>query len=462
MKEKKYDVEELLAKAKKPAMLAPEYHRFYQGKLQVMPKCAIRNLHDFDIWYTPGVAEPCKLINKNPEDAYEYTNKWNYVAVVSDGSRVLGLGNIGPSAGLPVMEGKSILFKYFGGVDAFPVVTSAHDPEEMLTFLKWIEPTFGGINLEDIEKPKCFYILEEARKRLEIPVWHDDQQGTATVVLAGLINALKIVGKKIDEVLIAMIGAGAANIKAADVLELAGAKPGNIIMVDSKGILTSDRADAIIEKENNPWKAKWAEKSNAENRVGGIQEALKDADVVIAMSKPGPGVIKKEWVAQMADNAIVFACANPVPEIWPWEAKEAGAKIVATGRSDFPNQVNNSLGFPAIFRGVLDVRAKTVTDEMCVAAATALAEFAEEKGIHEDYIIPTMEEWEVYPREAVACALQSIKQGVARIKPSKEELWERAVKIISEARKAVEILMKENLIKPPPPEEDILTTYKPK
>ncbi len=460
--EKKYNVEELLAKAKKPAMLAPAYHKFYQGKVQVMPKCAVRTLHDFDIWYTPGVAEPCRIINKNTEEVFEYTNRWNYVAVVSDGSRVLGLGNIGPEAGLPVMEGKALIFKYLGGVDAFPLVTKAHDPDDIIKLLEWIEPNFGGINLEDIEKPKCFYILEEARKRLEIPVWHDDQQGTATVVLAGLINALKIVGKKLDEVLIAMIGAGAANIKIADVLELAGAKSGNIIFVDSKGILTKDRVEQILEKEKNPWKAKWAEKSNAENRTGGIPEAMKDADVVIAMSRPGPGVIKKEWVAQMANDAIVFACANPVPEIWPWEAKEAGARIVATGRSDFPNQVNNSLGFPAIFRGVLDVRAKTVTDEMCVAAAKAIADFAEEKGIHEEYIVPTMEEWEVYPREAVACALQSIKQGVARIKPSKQELWERAVKIITEARKSLEALMNAGLIKSPPPEEEILSTYKPK
>jgi len=462
MNEKKPTVEELLEKAKKPAKLAPPYHRFYQGKLQVMPKCAIRTLHDFDIWYTPGVAEPCKIIKDDPEASFEYTNRWNYAAVVSDGSRVLGLGNIGGLAGLPVMEGKAILFKYLGGVDAFPLVTKTQDPEELLKFLEWIEPTFGAINLEDISKPKCFYILEEARKRLEIPVWHDDQQGTATVVLAGLINALKIVGKKLSEVLIAMIGAGAANIKIGDVLVLAGAKPGNLIYVDSKGILTQDRVEQILEKEKDRWKAAWAEKSNAEGRTGGIPEAMKDADVVIAMSRPGPGVIKKEWVASMADDAIVFACANPIPEIWPWEAKEAGARIVATGRSDFPNQVNNSLGFPAIFRGVLDVRAKTVTDEMCVAAANALAEFAEEKGIHEEYIVPTMEEWEVYPREAVACALQSIKQGVARIKPSKQELWERAVKIIKEARESLQALMNAGLIKPPPPEEEILTTYKPK
>ncbi|RLE51620.1 MAG: malate dehydrogenase [Candidatus Methanomethylicota archaeon] len=451
-------VEELLKKAEKPSKLAPVYHKFYEGKMQVMPRCAVTSLDDFAIWYTPGVAKPCKLIQEDPDmRSFEYTSRWNYVAVVSDGTRVLGLGNIGPEAAMPVMEGKALLFKYLGGVDAFPLCIRTTDPDEIITFLKWIEPTFGGINLEDIAKPKCFYVLEKAREELNIPVWHDDQQGTATVVLAGVINALKLVGKKLSEVKIAMIGAGAANIKCADVLELAGAKPGNIIMVDSKGILTPNRKD-ILEKEKNPWKWKWAVKSNAEGKTGGIPEALEGADVCVAMSRPGPGVIKPEWIRKMADNAIVFACANPIPEIWPWEAKDAGAKIVGTGRSDFPNQVNNSLGFPGIFRGVLDVRARTITDEMCVAAAKAIAEYAEEKGLHEDYILPTMADWEVYPREAVACALKSIEQGVARIKPSRQELWERAVKIISEARKSLEVLMKAGLIKPPPPEEEILST----
>ena len=453
-------VKELLEKASRPAKLAPAYHRFYNGKLQTMPKCAVRNMHDFDIWYTPGVAEPCRKIEKNKDLSFEYTGRWNFVAVVSDGSRILGLGNIGPEAGLPVMEGKSILFKYLGGVDAFPLVVNAHDPDNILQFLEWIEPTFGGVNLEDISKPKCFYILEEARKRLNIPVWHDDQQGTATVTLAGLINALKLVGKKIDEVKMALVGVGAANTKIAEALMIAGAKPEHMLLVDSKGILSEKRTD-IAEAEKNPWKWKLAKTTNPDMVEGGIPEALKDADVLIAVSKSGPGVIKKEWIKDMADDAIVFAMANPIPEIWPWEAKEAGAKIVATGRADFPNQVNNSLGFPGIFRGVLDVKAKTVTDEMCVAAANALAEFAEEKGISEEYIIPTMDDWEVYPREAVAAALQSIKQGVARVKPSKEELWEKAVSIISTAREALQVFMKNNLIKPPPSEEEVLSTYKP-
>jgi len=452
----KVTVEELLAKAKKPAKLAPAYHLFYEGKLQVMPKCAIRTPYDFAIWYTPGVAQPCKEIKEKPELVFQHTNRWNYVAVVSDGTRVLGLGNIGPEAGLPVMEGKALLFKYLGGVDAFPLCLSTTNPDEIITACKWIEPTFGGINLEDIEKPKCFYVLDKAREQLNIPVWHDDQQGTATVILAGLINALKVVGKKMDEALISIIGVGAANTRTAIALMRAGVKPRNIIMVDSKGILHPNRKDLEAEKKENPWKWDFCLKTNAEGRTGNMAEALKDVDVCIAASTPGPGTIKKEWVAQMATNSIVFACANPIPEIWPWEAKEAGAKIVATGRSDFENQINNSLGFPAIFRGVLDVKAKTVTDDMCIAAAMELAKFAEERGIHEGDIVPRMEEWEVFPREAVACALESIREGVARVKLSRQELYDRAVAIIKNARDSVEVLMKHGLIPPPPPEEKVL------
>ncbi|MEM3615293.1 MAG: NADP-dependent malic enzyme [Candidatus Methanomethylicia archaeon] len=437
--------------------MAPHLHKFYEGKLQVMSKVPVRTLDDFSIWYTPGVAAVCRKVMENPDlNSFEYTNRWNYVAVVSDGTRVLGLGNIGPEAAMPVMEGKAVLFKYLGGVDAFPLCVNTKDPDKLIEFLKLIEPTFGGINLEDIEKPKCFYVLEKARGKLQIPVWHDDQQGTATVIVAAVMNALKVAGKRIGEAKIVLVGAGAANIKTADVLELSGAKPGNIILVDSKGILNSNRRD-IIDVEKDPWKWKWALKSNSEGLSGGIPEALKGADVCVAASRPGPGVIKKEWIRGMADNAIVLACANPIPEIWPWEAKEGGAKIVGTGRSDFPNQVNNSLGFPAIFRGVLDVKARTVTDEMCVAAAEALAKYAERKGIHEEYILPTMDEWEVYVEEAVACALKSIEQGVARVKLSRGELWERAAKIIGEARSSLEALWKAGLIRPPPSEEEILS-----
>jgi malate dehydrogenase (oxaloacetate-decarboxylating) len=449
---KKLTIEELLAKAKKPARLAMDYHPFYEGKVQVMPKCAIRGPYDFAIWYTPGVAAPCRAIKENPELVFTHTNRWNYVAVISDGTRVLGLGDIGPEAGLPVMEGKALLFKYLGGVDAFPICLATKDPDDIVTACRWLEPTFGGINLEDIAKPKCFYVLDEAREQLKIPVWHDDQQGTATVILAGLINALKLTGKKMSEARITMIGVGSANTRTAIVLRRAGVKPGNILMVDSKGILHPNRTDIEAEKEENPWKWDFCLKTNAEARTGDAAEALKGADVCIAASKPGPGTIKKEWITKMATGSVVFACANPIPEIWPWEAKEAGAKIVATGRSDFENQINNSLGFPAIFRGVLDVKAKTVTDDMCIAAGRELAKFAEERGIHEGDIVPRMDEWEVFPREAVACALQSIKEGVARVKLSRQELWDRAASIIKNVRESTSLLMKEGLI-PPPPEE---------
>jgi malate dehydrogenase (oxaloacetate-decarboxylating) len=456
--EKQVTVEELLEKAKRPSKLALAYHPFYEGKVQVMPKCAIRSPADFAIWYTPGVAASCRKIKDDPDQSWTQTNRANYVAVVSDGTRVLGLGNIGPEAAMPVMEGKALLFKYLGGVDAFPICLNTKDPDEIVRACELIQPTFGGINLEDIEKPKCFYVLDQAREKLDIPVWHDDQQGTATVILAGLMNALKIVGKKPHETLVTLVGVGSANTRTAYVLFRAGFKADNVILVDSQGILYPERPDLEKTKETNPWKYELAKKTNAEDRRGSLEDAFKDVDVVVAASKPGPGTIKKEWIAQMASRSIVFACANPIPEIWPWEAKEAGALIVGTGRSDFPNQINNSLGFPAIFRGVLDVKATTVTDDMCVAAANELARFAEERGINENDIAPRMEEWEVFPREAVACALQSIKEGVARVKLSKQELWDRAVTIIKNARSSTQLLMKDGLIKPPPREEDVLTT----
>ena len=447
-------VEELLAKAKKPAQLSSPMHRFYEGKMQVIPKCAIRSVDDFAIWYTPGVATPCREIQANPDKSFELTNRWNYVAVVSDGTRVLGLGDIGPEAALPVMEGKALLFKYLGGVDAFPICLRTKDPDEIVSICKALEPSFGGINLEDIEKPKCFHVLEKTREQLNIPVWHDDQQGTATVILAGLINAFKLVGKKPKESLITLVGSGAANIRTAYVLMRWGVKPGNIILADSKGVIHKGRSD--ITKEEDPWKYDITQKTNGEGRTGDIAEAFKGVDAVVAASKPGPNTIKKEWIKTMAQDAIVFACANPIPEIWPWDAQDAGARIVATGRSDFPNQVNNSLGFPGIFRGVLDVKAKTVTDDMCIAAAQELADYAEERGITERDILPRMDEWEVFPREAVACALKSIEQGVARVKPSRQELYERASAIIQNARQSTELLMKHGLIKQPPSEQELL------
>jgi len=444
--------EELLAKARKPAQDAMKLHPFYRGKMQTMAKCAVRDFNDFAIWYTPGVAEPCRAIKANPEKVYEYTNKWNTVAVVSDGTRVLGLGDIGPEAGMPVMEGKALLFKYLGGVDAVPICLDTKDPDEIIQAVKWLQPSFGGINLEDISNPKCFYILDTLRKEMTIPVWHDDQQGTAAVTLAGLINALKIVGKKKEEVSITLVGVGAANVAIARVLFADGFKPENTIFVDSKGILHSNRTDLEQKQVQNPYKWDLCQRTNPEKRTGGIAEALRGADVCISLSKSGPDTIKPEWMKAMAKDAIAFICANPIPEIWPWEAKEAGVKIVATGRSDFPNQVNNSIGFPGIFRGTLDVKAKTITDEMCIAAAYELAKCAEDRGISEDNIIPTMGEWEVFIREAVAVGMKAIEQGVARETPSVEELTKQAEKMIKESREATALLMKSGLI-PPVPQE---------
>jgi len=444
---KKLNVKELLAKAEKPSRDAMKMHPFYQGKIEVVPKCVIRNFQDFGIWYTPGVAKPCLAIKENKNLVYELTNKWNNVAVVSDGSRVLGLGDIGPESAMPVMEGKALLFKYLGGVDAFPICLKTKNPDEIIRAVKILQPSFGGINLEDIEQPKCFKILDTLRKECEIPVWHDDQQGTAAIILAGMINAVKLVGKKLNEIRVAMIGAGAANICAARILIVAGVKPGNIIMVDSKGILNQQRTE-LKEKYMEKWGM--CLKTNSEQKSGNTADAMKNSDVCIAASKPGPGTIKPGWVKDMADNPVVFACANPVPEIWPWEAKEAGARIFATGRSDFPNQVNNSLGFPGIFRGALDVRAKTITDEMCVEAAKALAKCAEDRGLREDYIIPDMDDWEVFPREAVAVAMKAAEQGIARKKLSRNEEYENAMSIIKRARDTARMLMEKGFIKKAP------------
>ncbi len=447
---KQLNEKQLIEKAHKPGKDAMQLHPFYHGKIEVIPKCRIQDFNDFAIWYTPGVAEPCKEIQRHPFKVYDYTNKWNTVAVVSDGTRVLGLGDIGPEAGLPVMEGKSLLFKYLGGVDAYPLCLDTKDPEEIIRAVKWLKPSFGGINLEDIEKPKCFSILNRLRKEMDIPVWHDDQQGTATIVTAGIINALKIVGKPMDTALVSMVGAGAANIAIARVLIATGIQQKNIIMVDSKGILHHSRNDLEKEKEENPEKWQMCLKSNAEERIGGIAEALNQTDICIAASKPGPGTIKKEWVRSMANDSIIFATANPVPEIWPWEAQEAGARIIATGRSDFPNQINNSLGFPGIFRGTLDVRAETITDEMCIAAAYELAKTAEDQGIDDHFIVPTMDSWEVFPREAVAVGMKAISQGIARIKPTRQQLYDTALMLIKKSRDITHSLMKQGFIAPAP------------
>ncbi|MFX0016412.1 MAG: NADP-dependent malic enzyme [Promethearchaeota archaeon] len=461
MAKEKVNVEELLKKADLPNRRAEAWHPFYRGKIEVVSKVKIDNFDDFAVWYTPGVARPCRIIEEEikvtkkfrPFTAYELTNKWNNVAVVSDGSRVLGLGNIGPEAAMPVMEGKALLFKYLGGVDAFPVCLDCHDADEIIAAVKWLQPTFGGINLEDISQPKCFKILDSLRnaRDVRIPVWHDDQQGTATIIIAAVFNALKYVNKKLDETLFSMVGAGAANMAVVRVMEAAGIPKKNVIMMDSKGILHPERHD--IEQKKNIYDLKWdmCINSNSEGREGDVLEGMKDTDIVIAASKPGPGTIKPEWIQAMADEPIVFACANPVPEIWPWEAKEAGAIIIATGRSDFPNQVNNSLGFPGIFRGTLDVMGITITDSMCIAAAKELAKTAEDKELTPDYIVPSMDEWEVFPREAVAVGQQAIKEGGARLKLTPQEAFERAENLIKRAREQTLLLMDKGFIPKAPP-----------
>ncbi|HOC38651.1 MAG TPA: NADP-dependent malic enzyme [Thermodesulfobacteriota bacterium] len=445
MEERRATKEELLAQAEKPAHDSLKMHPFYRGKIEVVPKCVIRSIDDFAIWYTPGVAAACKEIQQDPEKSFVHTNRANLVGIVTDGTRVLGLGDIGPLAGMPVMEGKALIFKYLGGVDAFPICLDTKDPDEFIRTVKLLQPSFGGINLEDIESPKCFYILERLREEASIPIWHDDQQGTAAVTVAGVINALKVVNKKIEQAKMTMVGIGAANVCIARMLIKAGADPKKMIVVDRKGILNRKRDDI---KPTHKEKLEFCHLTNAENREGGIEEAMRGQDVVIALSKPGPDTIQKSWVSGMADNAIVFACSNPIPEMWPWEAKEAGARVVATGRSDFANQVNNSVGFPAIFRGTLDVMARTITDEMCIAAAVELARCAEDKGIHEDYVLPTMDEWEVFPREAVAVAKKAMEQGVARVRLSEKELFQIAETKIRRAREQVGVMMERGIIAP--------------
>ena len=444
------EVEENLKRANLPKEQSAKFHPYYQGKIEIVPRVPVRSFNDFAIWYTPGVAQPCLEIQADPQKVWSLTNKWNQVAIVTDGTRVLGLGDIGPEAGLPVMEGKSLLFKYLGGVDAFPVPIATKDPEKIHETVQLITPSFGGVNLEDIAQPKCFGILDRLRKECDIAVWHDDQQGTATINVAGVINALKVVGKSLADVQITLIGAGASNIRTAKILLAAGAKPEHLILVDSKGIVSRQRTD--VEAAQNEFAEKWelAQTTNGEGRVGGIPEAMDGVDVVIAASKPGPGVIQKEWVAAMADDAILFVIANPVPEIWPWEAAEAGARVIATGRSDFSNQVNNSLGFPGIFRGTLDVRAKTITDEMCIAAAKELARVAEEKGLDEEHIVPTMDEIDVFAREAAAVGTKAIEQGIARVRKNRNEIYENALALIRRAREQTQILMQDGFIRPPP------------
>lgn len=385
---------------------ALELHSDSKGKVEVCSKVDVKNADDLALAYTPGVAEPCKVIAENPDSVYEYTSKGNLVAVVSDGTAVLGLGDIGPMAAMPVMEGKAVLFKKFGNVDAFPICLDTKNVDEIVNIVKALEPTFGGINLEDIAAPRCFEIEERLKKETNIPIFHDDQHGTAIIVLAGLVNALKIVGKKIEDIKIVINGAGAAGTAIAKLLLSSGAR--NIIMCDRSGIISKDS------KGLGSAKMELASITNPENITGSLADAVKGADVFVGVS--GPGALKGEMVKTMSRDSIVFALANPIPEIMPDEAKAAGVRIMGTGRSDFPNQINNVLAFPGIFRGALDVRAREINEEMKVAAAYAIAEIITKDELNEDYIIPAAFDTRVGEKVAKAVAKAAVQSGAARLK----------------------------------------------
>ncbi|MGC9337258.1 MAG: NAD(P)-dependent malic enzyme, partial [Candidatus Cloacimonadia bacterium] len=424
--------EEQKAKAKTLFLkqLAEKAHRFYGGKIQTVPKAAVFGFNWFNIWYTPGVSKISTTIRDNNDLSFELSNRGNLVGVVSDSTRVLGDGDVTPPGGLGVMEGKAFLMKYLGGIDAVALCVDStnergeKDPDKIIEFVKMVQHSFGAINLEDISQPNCFKVLDTLREECIIPVWHDDAQGTAAITLAGLLNALKVVNKELNKVKIVMLGAGAGNTTIARIIIAAGGNPENIVMFDSKGSLNKKREDI---KADTRFYRKWELcQSTNPKCIDNIAEACKGADVIIAVSTPGPDIIKPSWISSMAEKPIVFACANPVPEIYPYAAKEAGAYIVATGRGDFPNQINNSLGFPGILKGALLVRAKKVTDEMAIAAARSLADFAEKRGINPDNIVPTMDEAGVFPNEATDVAMQAIRDGVARREISEQEAYKKA------------------------------------
>ena len=382
-----------------------KFHKDLKGKLEISSRVKIENEKDLSLAYTPGVAEPCREIHKDPSTAYLYTRKWNTVAVISDGTAVLGLGDIGPLASLPVMEGKSILFKEFAGVDAFPIVLDTKEVDEIVDTIVRIAPTLGGINLEDISAPRCFEIEKKLKEKLNIPVFHDDQHGTAIIVLSGLINALKIVNKNIEDLKIVVNGAGSAGTAITKLLLSYGAK--NIIVCDRDGALNRDTT------YTNSYFTELSNITNPNNESGILKDVIKNADVFIGVS--APNIVSKEMVASMNTDAILFAMANPTPEIFPEDAKEAGAKVIGTGRSDFPNQINNVLAFPGIFRGALDVRATEINEEMKIAAAHAIANSVSDEELNPNYIIPKAFNLEVQKRVAEAVKDAAIKSGVATI-----------------------------------------------
>jgi malate dehydrogenase (oxaloacetate-decarboxylating) len=429
---------------------ALEYSAYYAGKIETVPKVPVRSLDDFSVWYTPGVAAVSRKIEKEADLSFEYTNRWNTIAVLTDGSRVLGLGNIGPEASLPVMEGKALIYKYLGGVDAIPIPIRASGEDDLIRTAEALEPALGGINLEDIASPKCFGVLERLRESMKIPVWHDDQQGTAGVILAALYSALELTGRHLNQSKIVLFGSGAANIAAARLLIQAGASAGETILVDSKGVLHSEREDIDQLFLKNRWKYDMALATNSSRVKGTLRDALKDADVLIAAATPGPDVVKSEDISVMKANPVAFLLSNPVPEMWPQDAMKAGAAIVATGRSDFPNQVNNSVLFPAVFRGALDVRARTISDTMVIAAAQELAKFSKEKGLSETNIIPNMLDWNVFPAVAATIGEQAQREGLARKAGSRSELLEKAQSTMERSRRVLSLLMEKGIIRAPP------------
>ena len=442
--------------------LSGKTHKFYGGKVQIAPKVPVPGFNWFNVWYTPGVSKVSTTIRDNNDTSFELSNRGNLVAVISDSTRVLGDGDCTPPGGLGVMEGKAFLMKYLGGVDAVALCIDSknkdgkNDPEKIIDFVKMCQHSFGAVNLEDISQPNCYRVLDVLREECNIPVWHDDAQGTACVTLAGLLNALKLTGKKLNDVRIVFYGAGAANSSIVRLIIADGGDPKKMVMFDIDGALHKNREDIKADKRfYHQWNI--CEQTNP-NCLSSMEEAMKDADVLISLSAPGPDTIKKEWVKLMANKSIVFACANPVPEIYPYAAKDAGAYIVATGRGDFPNQVNNSIGFPGILKGALMVRASKITDSMAIAAAHSLANYAEKRGINIDNIVPTMDEADVFPVEAADVAMQAIKDGVARTKMTWEEAYQMAKKDIEYSRSMAKSLHDNGFIADPPVEmlEDAL------
>lgn len=400
---------------------ALKMHYDNKGKLEVVSKVRVKTPLDLSIAYTPGVAEPCKLIHEDINKVYDYTPKGNLVAVVSDGTAVLGLGDIGPEAALPVMEGKAVLFKTFGGVDAFPICLATKDVEKIVETVKMLEPTFGGVNLEDISAPRCFEIEERLKKETNIPIFHDDQHGTAIVVMAAVVNACKILNKKLENIKVVVNGAGSAAIAVVKLLLSMGIK--NAILCDRKGIIYEGRTEGM-----NSAKEAIAKITNRDILKGTLADALKGADVFIGLS--GPGLVTKEMVMDMNPDPIIMAMANPVPEIMPEEAKEAGAKVICTGRSDFPNQVNNVLAFPGVFRGALDVRATDINEEMKIAAVHAIADFVGDD-LNSEYVIPSALDPRVAPAVAKAVAEAAINTGVARLRLDPETVAENCRRMMT-------------------------------